>query len=81
MNLDSHDLYDEFPEYREKIDRLKTANPHFAILFGEYHKVNSEVRSVEENDVPVSDVIFEELKKRRLKLKDELYALLVERAS
>lgn len=82
MNIDSHDLHDEFPEYRDSINQLKTGNQHFASLYDEYHKVNSEVRSVEEHDVPVSDLIFEELKKHRLKLKDELYAmLLAERAS
>ncbi len=82
MKIDSHDLHDEFPEYKNQINHLRTDDPRFASLYDEYHKVNSEVRIVEENDVPVSDVIFEELKKQRLKLKDELYALLLaERSS
>ena len=76
MNVDSHELHDEFPEYKDRIQQLKTGDQHFALLFDEYHKVNGEVRSVEEHDVPVSDVIFETLKKQRLKLKDELYSLL-----
>lgn len=76
MKIDSHDLHDEFPEYVNKINHLKSTDQHFASLYDEYHRVNSEVRSVEEDDVPVSDVIFEELKKKRLKLKDELYAML-----
>ena len=78
MKIDSHDLLDEFPEYKNEISKLKTDNQDFARLYDEYHKVNAEVRNVEEHDVPISDVAFEELKKHRLKLKDEVYALLLE---
>lgn len=76
MKVDSHELPDEFPEYKAAIDRLKAADAHFASLCEAYQKVNGEIREVEEHDVPVSDVIFEELKKRRLLLKDQLYAML-----
>ncbi len=76
MNVDPHELHDEFPEYKDRIQQLKTGDQRFALLYDRYHKVNGEVREVEEHDVPVSDVIFEELKKQRLRLKDELYALL-----
>lgn len=78
MNIDPHDLLDEFPEYKNEILRLKTTDQSFARLYDEYHKVNTEVRNVEEHDVPISDLAFEELKKRRLKLKDEVYAVLLE---
>jgi uncharacterized protein YdcH (DUF465 family) len=78
MNVDPHDLPDEFPEYRDAIPRLKAENQRFARLSEEYDKVNLEVHNVEEHDVPMSDLTFEELKKRRLKLKDELYAMLLE---
>jgi len=77
MKIDSHDLLDEFPEYKTEILRFKTENQRFAHLYDEYHKVNAEVRDVEEHDVPISDIAFEELKKLRLKLKDELYVLLL----
>ncbi|TRZ68199.1 MAG: DUF465 domain-containing protein [Rhodocyclaceae bacterium] len=78
MKIDSHDLLDEFPEYQNEILRLKAENQRFTLFYDDYHKVNAEVREVEEHDVPISDIAFEELKKRRLKLKDELYALLLE---
>ena len=78
MKIDSHDLVDEFPEFKNEIVKLKAEDQRFGHLFAEYHQVNGEVRDVEEHDVPISDVVFEELKKRRLKLKDELYALLLE---
>jgi len=78
MNIDSHELLDEFPEYKSEILRLKAENQRFSLLCDEYHKVNSEVRNVEEHDVPISDLAFEELKKLRLKFKDEIYAMLLE---
>ena len=76
MNVDPHELHDEFPEYQAKIQQLRSGSQQFARLYDAYHKVNGEVRDVEEHDVPVSDLIFEQLKKQRLKLKDELYAML-----
>ena len=55
---------------------MKTASHHFARLFDEYHLVNREIRRIEENEEPVTDVALEALKKQRLKLKDELHGML-----
>ena len=49
---------------------------HFARLFDEYHVATSEVEKLEGQGVPVGDQVFDALKKKRLKLKDELYAML-----
>ena len=76
MNIDPHDLDHEFPEHREAITQLKAANPQFAEMVGDYHRVNREVQRAEENDLPISDRAFEDLKKQRLKLKDAIYAKL-----
>jgi len=72
-----HDLVTEFPELREKIHNFKLSNAHFAKLFDEYHLMNREVVRLEAEDIPVADETFENLKKKRLKLKDELYAILI----
>jgi uncharacterized protein YdcH (DUF465 family) len=76
MELQQHDLHHEFPEHAEAIHRLKTSNHHFAKLFDAYHKVNKDIRRIEENEEPVTDAAMEVLKKERLKLKDELGAML-----
>lgn len=76
MELQQHDLHHEFPEYKDAIHALKTGNHHFARLFDEYHRVNREIRRIEENEEPVTDMALEEMKKQRLKLKDELHAML-----
>jgi len=77
MNITQHDLWHELPEYQDAIQRLRADSPHFAGLFAEYRRVKREVQRAEENDLPLSDVAFENLKKQRLKLKDELYAMLL----
>ena len=73
---DNHDLFHELPEYADRISRLKATHEHFARLFEDYHRVNSEVERIEENHEGHSDFYIEDLKKQRLHLKDELYAIL-----
>jgi uncharacterized protein YdcH (DUF465 family) len=76
MELQQHDLHHEFPEYKDAIHQLKTGNHHFAKLFDEYHRVNKDIRRIEENEEPVTDEALEEMKKQRLLLKDELHTML-----
>lgn len=73
-----HDLVHELPEYREAIHDLKVSNAHFARLFDEYHTVNREVLRIESENEAASDERWEELKKRRLMLKDQLFHMLKE---
>ena len=76
MELQQHDLHHEFPEYNDAIHALKTGNHHLAKLFDEYHRLNKDIRRIEENEEPVTDEALEEMKKLRLRLKDELHAML-----
>jgi len=73
-----HDLIHELPEYRDKIHEMKTGNAHFSKLFDEYHEVDHEIRRIEQEIETPSDEYTEELKKKRLLLKDELFAMLKE---
>ena len=77
MELQQHDLHHEFPEHKDAIHQLKTGNHHFAKLFDEYHRMNKDIRRIEENEELVTDIAIEEMKKLRLKLKDELHAMLL----
>ncbi len=76
MTLVKHDLVHEFPEHRDLIHGLKVSNRHFAKLFDEYHEVDHEVHRIEEGVENTSDDYLEERKKKRLALKDELYAMI-----
>jgi uncharacterized protein YdcH (DUF465 family) len=77
MHVDHHDLHHEFPELSSTIHALKLGNNHFAKLFDEYHVLTSKVEQLETQDLPVDDFTIEGMKKQRLKLKDELYVMLV----
>jgi len=71
-----HELAAEFPELKDRIHELKTTDAHFQRLFDAYHTVNREVHRAEAAGLNISDEHYEELKKKRMALKDDLYAML-----
>ena len=81
MTIEAHDLHHEFPELSAQISELKVSNRHFARLFDEYTSVDKEVHLIEEQKEAASDDRTEQLKMRRVALKDELYAMLNEEAA
>jgi len=62
-----------FSQDRETVSKLKQENKHFAKLFDEHNKLHDKIEA-EANHL--SDVELETLKKRKLKSKDELYAMM-----
>ena len=73
---EKHHLALEFPEYRYRIHVLKTTDHRFAELYREYNDLDDEIRRTELEIETHSDEFVENLKKRRLWLKDELYGML-----
>ncbi|MCB1439286.1 MAG: YdcH family protein [Nitratireductor sp.] len=71
-----HELAEEFPEFVEKMSEMKTGNAHFAKLFDEYHEVNRAIHRAETNIEPTDDFNMEEMRKTRMRLKDEIYGML-----
>lgn len=76
MPIEHHDLQHGFPEFHDRIHALKISDAHFARLMEEYHRVDREVRRIEQEIDTPSDAYTEDMKKRRVRLKDELYSLL-----
>lgn len=76
MHVQPHDLDHEFPEFHNLIHELKQKDPRLSLLFEEYERVNNEIVDIEENDKPFQDFEFEDLKKKRLMLKDDIYLAL-----
>lgn len=76
MQVEHHDLPHEFPEFKQAIHDLKISSSHFAKLLDEYEGLTKQIEDLELEDLPVDDFTAEEMKKKRVKLKDELYALL-----
>ena len=77
MHVEHHDLYSEFPEMRDAIDTLRGESGHFPGLFARYDRLTGKVENLEEHDMPVADFTLEDMKKMRVKLKDEIYQLLL----
>jgi len=71
-----HDIGREFPEFRDRIHELKTGNAHFSRLYDEYHEVDKAIARIEQEIEPATDEHAEELKRQRLKLKDEIFGML-----
>ena len=71
-----HELHEEFPEYTDKIHDLKVSNAHFSKLFDAYHEINRAVHRAETNIEPTDDLHMEQMRKERLKLKDQIFAML-----
>lgn len=65
-----------FPEYRDLISKLKQENSRFARLFDEHNELDDKITGLLNNPVTSGAETIDELKKAKLKLKDELYAIL-----
>ncbi|GGK29798.1 YdcH family protein [Salinarimonas ramus] len=71
-----HELAEEFPEAAERIHALKQDNAHFAKLADEYHELNRTIHRIETRVEPASDDVEQDLRRKRLALKDEIAAML-----
>ena len=76
MSNTPHELSEEFPEMADRIRDLRTSDGHFARLADEYHEVNRQVHRIETRVEPDSEEVEEELKRRRVRLKDEIAQML-----
>ena len=71
-----HDLASDFPEAVELIHRLKMEDAHFARLADAYADVNKQVYRAEQDLDPTDDFTQQNLRKERMRLKDEIAAIL-----
>ena len=79
--IEHHPLVKEFPQYREVIHRLKVEDPEFRALFDEYHELDRRVYRIDQETEAVADARAAQLKRRRIFLKDVLYARIREAAA
>ncbi|WP_292532024.1 YdcH family protein [Methylocystis sp.] len=76
MSHVAHELHEEFPQQAEAIHALKAGNAHFARIAEDYHALNRAIHRMETNVEPAEDATIENLKKKRLALKDEIAGFL-----
>jgi uncharacterized protein YdcH (DUF465 family) len=65
-------------EYRDEITALKQENAHFAKIFEKHNELDDKIADVEAGRAHMDQMELETLKKEKLKLKDEAYAMIME---
>ncbi len=66
-----------FPEYRDLITQLKHKDLHFTSLFDRHNEIDQKIQNIEANVEQATAAEVETLKKEKLILKDQLYAILL----
>ncbi|MDR0579011.1 MAG: DUF465 domain-containing protein [Campylobacteraceae bacterium] len=64
-------------EYRDIITKLKQEDAHFAKIFEKHNELDQKILNVEEGREYMEHLELEKLKKEKLLLKDEAYALII----
>lgn len=80
MPVSNHSLANELPEYKDKIHELKMRDNHFHRLHSEYDEIDHEIHRIENGTESTSDIYLEDLKKKRLYLKDIMFDMLKKEA-
>ncbi len=64
-------------EYRDIISKLKLDNAHFAKIFERHNELDQKIADADAGRDHISDAKLDALKKEKLKLKDEAYAMIL----
>ena len=64
-------------EYREVISQIKVNNAHFAKIFEKHNELDQKILNVEEGREHMAQLDLEVMKKEKLRLKDEAYAMII----
>ncbi len=68
-----------FHEYRETVTELKTTNAHFKKIFDAHNDLHDKLDRAEDGGVDhIDNIEIEKMKKEKLKLKDEAYAMIMD---
>ncbi|HEK2029881.1 TPA: DUF465 domain-containing protein [Proteus mirabilis] len=65
-----------FPEYRDLIAKLRQTDPHFRALFEQHNELDHKIVRLEHRDRRGYGEEFVELKKQKLRLKEEIHQIL-----
>ena len=68
-------------EYRDIITHMKensAANAHFLRIFDKHNELDDKITKAEKSEIILTDKEVETLKKEKLLLKDEAYAILMQ---
>ena len=69
-----------FPEHQDLIHKLCHDDPHFAKIFESHQELDKEIIQLELNPVNLINDDIESMKRKKLKMKDEIYKILTKNA-
>ncbi|TCB61324.1 YdcH family protein [Acinetobacter terrae] len=69
-----------FPKHQELIHKLRHDDPHFAKMFESHQELDKEIAQLELNPVNLINDDIESMKRKKLKIKDEIYKILTRTA-
>ena len=69
-----------FPEHQELIHKLRHDDPHFTKIFESHQELDKEIAQLELNPVHLINDDIESMKRKKLKIKDEIYKILTRTA-
>lgn len=75
------DLNHAFPEFVEQMHALRATDGHFKKLYEDYLAIEKALHRIANEAETPADAYVEELKKKRLALKDEMSAVLHKNAA
>jgi uncharacterized protein YdcH (DUF465 family) len=64
-------------EYRAEISELKQNHAHFSKIFNDHNMLDQEIQDAVEGRVSMSGIEIEIMKKKKLKLKDEMLRMIL----
>lgn len=64
-------------EYRDEIAHLKASDSHFAKIFEEHNELDQKIKNMEQGIEVATGEAIEELKKEKLKFKDEIHSMIL----
>ena len=76
MSHTPHELAEEFPERIALMHHLREKDGHFNRLSREYHEINRAIHRAETDVEPADDFRMTQMRKARMRLKDEIAGIL-----
>lgn len=73
MSNTPHELSGEFPNHISLMRHLRETDGHFLRISNAYHDVNRAIHRAETDIEPMDDRHVTELRKQRMRLKDEIF--------
>ncbi len=76
MSHTPHELAEEFPDQIARVCALRISNSHFRKLADDHHAINRAVHLAKTQIEPTTDEHEDGLRRTRLRLKDQIAAML-----